>query len=72
MFVRLKTVFVFPQYYTLLVKCMSFAFGSLKKEERKMQLKICFFEESHNNYRKKGVLKKFAKLTEKQSCGPED
>ena len=51
---------------------MSFAFGSLKKEERKMQLKICFFEESHNNYRKKGVLKNFAKLTEKQSWGPED
>ena len=42
------------------------------KKRRKMQLKICFFEESHNNYRKKGVLKNFAKLTEKQSCGPED
>ena len=37
-----------------------------------MQLKICFFEESHNNYRKKDVLKNLAKLTEKQSCGPED
>ena len=32
----------------------------------KMQLKICFFDESPNDYSKKGVLINFAKLTEKQ------